>query len=110
MAVRERDGRGLEHELSGQDQPGRGESLVAAGPEADRQPVGPYYDAIDVVPGFQSPYTLTKYLPLGAASSLMYNWVTAPVSFKTLGIYMVDHLDLDERLRHKRVGVLERRE
>jgi hypothetical protein len=30
-----------------------------------------------------------------------------PVSFRTLGEFMVDHLDLDTELKHKRVGVLE---
>jgi hypothetical protein len=37
----------------------------------------------------------------------MYNWVTQKITFDTLGEYMIDNLQPDERLKHKRVGVLE---
>lgn len=37
----------------------------------------------------------------------MYNWMTQNITFQSLGEYMIDNLSLDDRLRGKRVGVLE---
>lgn len=77
----------------------------------NEQPVGLLAESITTLPLYQPPFTLTRYLPfqLGYTLNTMYNWVAGPVSFRSLGEYMVDNLDLGERLKGKRVGVLEQR-
>jgi hypothetical protein len=37
----------------------------------------------------------------------MYNWFSQQITFESLGAYMIDNLDFDERLKAKRVAVLE---
>lgn len=39
--------------------------------------------------------------------NLMWNWTGQNVSFKSIGQYMIDNVDLDGRLKHKCVGILE---
>ena len=71
------------------------------------QPVGPYYESTEVLPGYQPPYPILGWIPGWNAVNIFYNWIKGPVTFESLGQYMVDNLEADGRLKAKRVGVLE---
>lgn len=77
--------------------------------QAEVQPVGPLVESITTPPLWKKPFAFTRWIPfkLGYAGNTMYNWTTQNITFQSLGEYMVDNLDLTDRLRHKRVGVLE---
>ena len=75
--------------------------------EADRQPKGPHVESITVPPLWKQPFPWTKYIPLGLAVNTMYNWTSQQITFQSLGEYMINNLSLDDRLKAKRVAVLE---
>ncbi len=71
------------------------------------QPQGPLVVGILNPPLFKPRGFLTRYLPLGTFFNTFYNFSTTRVTYQGLADYMIDHLDLDSRIKGKRIGILE---
>lgn len=73
----------------------------------DRQPRGPLVESITTPPQWRDPFPWTRYIPFGLGFNALYNWALQRISFEGVGVYMVDNLGFDERLRGKRVAIVE---
>ncbi|VDC01134.1 unnamed protein product [Peniophora sp. CBMAI 1063] len=82
-------------------------SLMCPAKIDEGEPAGPIVHAVDVIPLWIAPGILGKLPFIGPTLNAIYNVAQQKLTYKSVGVFLAEHVGAEEELHHKRVCILE---